>query len=304
MIYTEQDRLRRLKEMQQLAITPLNIRQMQKSARIFGGRCLSKKYVNSKTQLRWRCVEGHEWNAKPAHVLTGHWCPICSSGISERICRALVERMTGILFPKAKPSWLKNERGQQMELDGYAPSLGLAFEYQGIQHYEPISFFQSRPEKFKRQQEDDEHRRRLCLQHDVTLLEIPYYRRVHTIDEMQRLAKAKGGACLSTIYKNPKSKLRWRCAKGHEWKAGADPVMRGHWCLKCSFDKLRILFALKIEDMQKTAIKCGGECLSKIYVNSQQKLLWRCAKGHEWEAIGNSVRRGTWCPVCAGKRPA
>ncbi len=153
---------------------PLNIGHMRKAASTFDGRCLSKKYINVDTPLRWRCLEGHEWSARPENVLAGHWCPICATGISERICRALLERMTGIPFPKARPQWLKNERGRQMELDGYAPSLELAFEYQGHQHFQPVSFFTSNVEKFNQRQQDDERKRCLCLEHGVTLLAIPY----------------------------------------------------------------------------------------------------------------------------------
>jgi hypothetical protein len=381
---------------------PLSIGQMRKAAHAFGGCCLSKKYINVDTHLRWRCSEGHEWDAKPYHVLTGHWCPTCASGISERICRELLERMTGVHFPKVRPHWLKNERGRQMELDGYALSLGLAFEYQGHQHYQPVPYFHLNLEKFKQRQQDDECKRCLCLQHGVTLLEIPYYishdqlqehlaqklnglkreliidnnpveigqlgvwkrknledmrsiatarggkllsrsyvdtntklrwrcaeghvweaipnsikrgswcrvcgikqsavKRAHTMDDMQALAKVKGGVCLSTNYYNAKSRLRWRCAEWHEWETQASVILSGHWCPQCEKFRLGRKYALTIEDMQKPAAERGGECLSKSYLNSRQKLLWRCAKAHEWEAIGGSVRRGTWCPVCAGKR--
>lgn len=124
----------------------------------------------------------------------------------------------------------------------------------------------------------------------------------HTIEEMQALAKAKNGVCLSPVYENSKTKLLWRRAKGHEWEARGSHVREGHWCPKCGHEKLAALFALTIDDMKKTAAEHGGECLSASYVNARQKLLWRCGKGHQWEAIGNSVRRGSWCPVCAGKR--
>lgn len=155
---------------------PLNIRLMRNAARVYGGRCLSQKYININTHLRWRCLEGHEWDAKPYHVMTGHWCPICSSGISERICRALLEKMTGAPFPKMRPRWLKNDRGRQMELDGYAEQLGLAFEYQGVQHYKPIPFLEANGHRFRQRQQDDRRKRQLCQQNGVTLLEIPFIR--------------------------------------------------------------------------------------------------------------------------------
>mmetsp|Transcript_22261 Transcript_22261/g.89838 ORF Transcript_22261/g.89838 Transcript_22261/m.89838 type:complete len:269 (-) Transcript_22261:196-1002(-) len=42
-----------------------------------GGLCLSHKYHNSKTPLRWQCSKGHEWEATPENVRRGSWCPTC-----------------------------------------------------------------------------------------------------------------------------------------------------------------------------------------------------------------------------------
>jgi len=42
-----------------------------------GGKCLSDKYVNSQTKLKWECKFGHQWEAKPADIKAKTWCPIC-----------------------------------------------------------------------------------------------------------------------------------------------------------------------------------------------------------------------------------
>jgi hypothetical protein len=59
-----------------------------------------------------------------------------------------------------------------------------------------------------------------------------------TIEDMQALAKKRGGECLSTVYVNSATKLRWRCAEGHEWEATPRTMKlrlkKGCWCLKCS----------------------------------------------------------------------
>jgi hypothetical protein len=314
---------------------PLDIHQMQKAAETFGGQCLSQEYINLDTHLKWRCIEGHEWTAKPYHVLTGHWCPTCSSGISERICRALLERMTGVLFPKTRPSWLKNERGRQMELDGYAASLGLAFEYQGQQHYEPVIYVYSNLGKFKQRQRDDERKRQICLQHGVTLLEVPYkvshdklqeyliekltglkrnlivdcspvkveqlgvWQRKH-LEEMHSIAAKRGGKLLSTFYINNQTKLRWRCAEGHIWDAIPNSIKRGSWCSKCGDKRAaikRFTHTITIEEMQALAKDKGGECLSPSYDGTNTKLRWRCEKGHEWEAAPSHVMKGQWCRI-------
>lgn len=42
--------------------------------------------------------------------------------------------------------------------------------------------------------------------------------------------------------------------------------------------------------------------MSTKYINANSKLIWQCKKGHTWEAIPNSVKRGTWCLICAFNR--
>ena len=56
------------------------------------------------------------------------------------------------------------------------------------------------------------------------------------------------------------------------------------------------------EEMQEIAKKKGGKCLSTVYVNDRTKLKWQCEKGHKWEATPHGIKRGTWCPYCAGRR--
>jgi hypothetical protein len=61
---------------------------------------------------------------------------------------------------------------------------------------------------------------------------------------------------------------------------------------------------LTLDHCRDLAATRGGLCLSDIYVNSRAKLRWRCAVGHEWEAIFESLRyAGSWCPTCAGQPP-
>src|ERR1039458_4462912 len=54
-----------------------------------------------------------------------------------------------------------------------------------------------------------------------------------TIEEMQKLAKTKGGECLSEEYKNSRLKLLWRCKNGHTWLAPGRTIKEGKWCGAC-----------------------------------------------------------------------
>ena len=43
--------------------------------------------------------------------------------------------------------------------------------------------------------------------------------------------------------------------------------------------------------------------MSEAYTNSETKLRWACAEGHEWEATPSSIKNGErWCPKCSGSR--
>ena len=54
--------------------------------------------------------------------------------------------------------------------------------------------------------------------------------------------------------------------------------------------------------MKDIAKSRNGKCLSPIYKNARTKLLWECAEGHQWEAVPDSVKRGSWCPKCSYKK--
>lgn len=58
---------------------PLGLDEMHVLAEKNGGKCLSKKYVNNKTKLTWKCSEGHIWDAAPSNIKRGGWCPKCWS---------------------------------------------------------------------------------------------------------------------------------------------------------------------------------------------------------------------------------
>lgn len=56
----------------------------------------------------------------------------------------------------------------------------------------------------------------------------------HTIQKMQDIAMQRNGKCLSDVYINSKTKLKWECAYGHVWEAVPSNVIRKTWCRVCS----------------------------------------------------------------------
>lgn len=55
----------------------LTIEDMQRAARSRGGRCLSRRYINCRQLLSWRCSKGHSWQARGEKIRRGQWCRKC-----------------------------------------------------------------------------------------------------------------------------------------------------------------------------------------------------------------------------------
>lgn len=95
----------------------------------------------------------------------------------EEQCRRIFEDLfPGYRFSKCRPSWLVNPRTDHaLELDGYNDELHLAFEYNGPQHYRFPNPYHRTADDFIQQKFRDLVKHRLCNQHGVYLLTIPYH---------------------------------------------------------------------------------------------------------------------------------
>jgi len=151
----------------------LNLGEFQEIAEKRGGICKSNDYKNAWAKLIFECANGHEFKMIAKHVKEGHWCPTCSEGTSERICRGLFETIFNKDFKKARPEWLINSEGHQLELDGYNKKMKLAFECQGRQHYEFPNHCHKTIADFITQKFNDIQKRAQIEKHGIILIEIP-----------------------------------------------------------------------------------------------------------------------------------
>ena len=74
----------------------LTIDGMETIAGSHGGECLSKEYVNAHVHLKWRCKEGHEWEATYNNIGKGKWCPRCATEEVAAKQRLTIEEMQAI----------------------------------------------------------------------------------------------------------------------------------------------------------------------------------------------------------------
>lgn len=118
----------------------------------------------------------------------------------------------------------------------------------------------------------------------------------YTLSDMQALAAAKGGTCLSPAYLNSSTPLDWRCAHNHTFSKTPAQVRQGNWCPTCHPRGRR---PLTLEAMQELAASKGGTFVSTAYHGVEVKHTFRCDQNHEWDALPKNVRQGSWCPICA-----
>ena len=151
------------------------------------GLCLSTEYKNALTNMSWQCSKKHIWNTRFNDVKNGHWCPNCASHKSEKLCREIFENLLSEPFPTKRPNWLEG-----LELDGYSEKLNIAFEYNGIQHYEfHKRFHNDDPEEFEKQKARDIKKYSICQKRGLRLIIIPYQYDYTTPDEMREFILSK-----------------------------------------------------------------------------------------------------------------
>jgi very-short-patch-repair endonuclease len=100
-----------------------------------------------------------------------------------------------------------------------------------------------------------------------------------------------------------KTKVWWKCLKGHEWEAQIGSRTSGRSCPFCSGNKISNLNKLSLLSPNLVAewhpTKNGNKTPNDFSFKSQKKVWWKCLKGHEWEASISNRSGGTGCRYCA-----
>ena len=123
-------------------------------------------YVNNKTKLLIECVKHGYFTQSPNSHLKGRGCPICKESTGEKIIRNYLQENKIVYEPQYKIN--------NFLFDFYLPEYNLIVEYDGIQHFQPISIFGGE-EQYQKQIIVDNKKNELCLLSRIKLLRIPYY---------------------------------------------------------------------------------------------------------------------------------
>lgn len=173
-----------------------------------GSKLLSTEYINSHSKLKIKCSNNHIFYISFANIKLNKWCAECLIGSGERFCKFIFEKIFNSKFEKIKPHWLKNpETNYRLELDGYSKELGIAFEYQGEQHYKLVSKYKMTEKTLEKQKYRDEYKKNKCKELGIILITVPHlsktFRHIDMIsfikNEYLKLKQEQNKLCLTTL---------------------------------------------------------------------------------------------------------
>ena len=247
--------------------------------------------ANSNKKVWWKCSKGHEYQAKIVSRNNGSGCPFCS--------------------------------GQQV-LTGYNdlatknPTLAKEWDYEKNENLKPDMVTSNSNQKvWWKCSKGHEWNAVICNRNKGT--GCPVCTNVQTLTGYNDLVttnpelakewnyEKNGNLDPSTLKATSEKKVWWKCSKGHEWKAKVDSRKQGTGCPFCSGQQV-----LKgYNDLATTNPslvtewnygKNGDLKPDMVTSGSNQKIWWKCSKGHEWCARVISRSKGVGCPICSNKQ--
>ena len=230
--------------------------------------------ITVRQKIRVKCQFGHTDKKSPAHVDSQRTlCKECSTGLYERIVRAHFEAIFGVKFPNRSPKWLWNKRTKELlELDGFAESLGVAFEHDGPQHYGKQIRSSQTPQQLKHIRELHVLKNRLCTQNGVVLIRIVSMNKIAPSDELRK----------DILLKCRVAKLAPPFSDAIEKVADAPSSIK-EWL------EIRSLVAGR-----------KGKLLTKHYAGTNAELRVSCEnESHDpFSITPRHLKRGQWCREC------
>lgn len=142
------------------------------------------EYINSRTKVCITCNKHGDFFQKPQNHLLGNGCPQCGNKWKlEEDIKVLCESNNINYEVQKNFTWLG-----QLRLDVYIPSLNIAIECQGEQHYRPIKYFGGEQTLIKTQ-ERDKRKETLCRENGVKLIYYSNQEYPNTITNKEEILK-------------------------------------------------------------------------------------------------------------------
>jgi len=183
-----------------------NIDSCHISAELRGGQCLEDEYSGIGHSMRWVCNEGHAFNMSYDNICAGHWCPHCAGVFPYTIedCHSLAKSKGGVCLDTKYVNVYTKMRWQCKNNHIFSKPLSSIVSGRWC---------------------------RSCANDDQRL----------GIDACHLLAANNKGKCLEKVYLNNRTKMLWKCEKGHKFFKSYTQA-KHNWCSIChSSSKQKLL---------------------------------------------------------------
>ncbi len=244
--------------------TTTDITTMQQLAEHYGGKCLSKEYIDEHSLLEWMCEKGHRWESPYKVVNQGAWCKQCLKKRKTR--EEILEELKQIA---------KDKGGECLTKEFPKDSRNVACICKNGHIW-----------VIKAETLKEGGWCRTCITDDISKQQL---------EELNEIAAKKGGKCLAEKYINNSTRLNFSCENDHVWETNAAIIKRGGWCPECAQEKIS---KEQIAIVKSIAIQKGGKYISGNYIKNTSKLKFECAKGHNFFVTTHNIKGGQWCREC------
>ncbi|WP_152225900.1 hypothetical protein [Pseudomonas sp. SCB32] len=187
-------------------LLPDGLKRLRAAAKRHAGECLSKQYLGLMRKYEFRCDKGHVWQVRGSSIIKqGSWCPRCQN------------------WPIERDIW---------QADGLARLRAAAAQHGGVCLTKEYQGATSRYRFRCAGNHEWEARAHHVLAGTWCRTCVTLAQRL-TIEDAHRIAKERGGKCLSSEYVRCQEKLHWLCHRGHSWNSAFSNIRAGQWCPTC-----------------------------------------------------------------------
>lgn len=296
-----------------------------------GFKWLGPEVCNNRTKTKWKCTEGHIWEAAYRNIYQEYGCPICHGHDKKKTVAdydALAKKRGFLwLAIEVPPTTITDTRWKCQK--------GHRFEapYHRIQQGLTCPTCSNRtPGKSRKKDSADYHA--LAKARGLRWIgsELPSTIRTKTIwvcekghqwemayhhirkgkgcrlcnhqparmpADYHALAKARGLRWLGPAAPNALTKTNWECTQGHQLEKSYRNVRQAvNGCMSCHINKR----SHKPAHYHALAEKRGFRWIGPEVPNVGTKTVWECGRGHRWKATYNAIQQERGCPACAKRK--
>ena len=249
---------------------------------------LTPKDVTAKSSRKvwWVCKKGHEWKIAINHRANGSGCPFCSSGMQTSFPEQAIYYYVLLACPDAENGYTGLFNNHGMELDIYIPSLKIGIEYDGAAFH-----------RTKKQQERELKKYRICKENNVFLIRIRENTNYTSMDSSDVLLLVEKD--INDVIKKLANYII--DLENIDYDVDRDKeIIQSRYMTVIERKSLAFVNPELAKEWNYDKNTLGPELYT---AGSNDKVWWKCEKGHEWPAsIDSRNNRGTRCPYCSNRK--